>query len=723
MVEVKASEASGEGEGSAGSASLRGFRLFSPMEALNEALSLVRQDAVAFYTLSILGLGPLLGWLLGLEYVGVTRRLLETSTRYDDLVWVSALILPLLLGWKGICSLAQVYGGLEGLRRRALPPSERRALGPLGVGPLLGRALGRASAAIFAEFARASVLWLPMLLVWVWSLAVDPEMDLWARVLLLVVVVCFSAPVAVLLSAVSVSWMPAASGLALRRGVLPGLLVRGLGVSFALGFLGLLVGVNIMMGVKLLLFLLDALFAVEVGYWERFFSTDHRLYLLGVIALGLLLSEPVFRVAPTLAWVDAQVRRDALDLTSEVAEVRAATGRRVAGAATPENPSARGDRTSLTSSSSGLGVALGLAGALWLGWGAGEASAQDGRRVGVESLHEARRLAPASREEYWADLGELRTFVEGEQAQAPSAEEQAWWGEVLAQVDAVELEAGEERKRALALLLARLEGPRLLEGGEGEGEGVASPSSIREATRSILDEAAYRDLEGDAVRRDAPRLDLKERRQKKRAADCDAEEPAHQGGFEEPPSFEAPVEAFKAIALVLLVLALGVLGFVLLRRVLDRRAEAAARGVEGEGPRLSDIAAEEPGQEDVLAFSFGAWQARAEELASAGDYRLAVRCLYLALLVTLHRRGLIGYEPEGTNHEYEVELRRSISSRPEGQGGEVVLGGFGEVVNAFEYAWYGRYAVDAAAWERCRGALEQMGQAPLLRDAPEAEAP
>ncbi|MBK9924315.1 MAG: DUF4129 domain-containing protein [Anaerolineales bacterium] len=86
---------------------------------------------------------------------------------------------------------------------------------------------------------------------------------------------------------------------------------------------------------------------------------------------------------------------------------------------------------------------------------------------------------------------------------------------------------------------------------------------------------------------------------------------------------------------------------------------------------------------DALLTSSGAMQ-RAQSLSSQGDYRNAVRYLYLSSLLVLDERGLLRYDRSRTNREY----LRSISSKPE------LSKPLSDVIDVFDRVWYGFESVD-----------------------------
>src|SRR5574341_1903798 len=81
---------------------------------------------------------------------------------------------------------------------------------------------------------------------------------------------------------------------------------------------------------------------------------------------------------------------------------------------------------------------------------------------------------------------------------------------------------------------------------------------------------------------------------------------------------------------------------------------------------------------------------RAQALSAAGDYRTAVRYLYLSSLLLLEERGLLRYDLSLTNREY----LRSVAHLPE------LASTLRDVVEVFDRVWYGYQLLDAAAYAR-----------------------
>ena len=80
---------------------------------------------------------------------------------------------------------------------------------------------------------------------------------------------------------------------------------------------------------------------------------------------------------------------------------------------------------------------------------------------------------------------------------------------------------------------------------------------------------------------------------------------------------------------------------------------------------------------------------QAQNLSTAGDYRNAVRYLYLASLLRLDERGLLRYDRSRTNREY----LRSIDEKPE------LASNLKDVIDVFDEVWYGYQPLDKSSYE------------------------
>lgn len=90
--------------------------------------------------------------------------------------------------------------------------------------------------------------------------------------------------------------------------------------------------------------------------------------------------------------------------------------------------------------------------------------------------------------------------------------------------------------------------------------------------------------------------------------------------------------------------------------------------------------------------------AQAQRLASQGDYRTAVRQLYLASLLLLDERGVLRYDRTLTNREY----LDAVKSEPKTQSA------FEPLVDTFDRTWYGFAAVDQKEFEAYQKQVDKL---------------
>lgn len=91
------------------------------------------------------------------------------------------------------------------------------------------------------------------------------------------------------------------------------------------------------------------------------------------------------------------------------------------------------------------------------------------------------------------------------------------------------------------------------------------------------------------------------------------------------------------------------------------------------------------------------FDAELERAISRGDYRLAVRLLYLKCLKQLNDDGLINWQISKTNSAYLNELTDAGQRRY-----------FSQLTLQFEYVWYGDFAVDAGGFEQISEAFSNF---------------
>ncbi len=112
-----------------------------------------------------------------------------------------------------------------------------------------------------------------------------------------------------------------------------------------------------------------------------------------------------------------------------------------------------------------------------------------------------------------------------------------------------------------------------------------------------------------------------------------------------------------------------------------------ARGLSHNLVREAQTETEENASDELLT-SKGAFK-RAETLSMQGDYRNAVRDLYLSSLLVLDEQGLMRYDRSRTNREY----LRSVATKPE------LAKPLRDVIDVFDRVWYGFEGVDEQTYQ------------------------
>ena len=143
---------------------------------------------------------------------------------------------------------------------------------------------------------------------------------------------------------------------------------------------------------------------------------------------------------------------------------------------------------------------------------------------------------------------------------------------------------------------------------------------------------------------------------------------------------------FRYVLTILVSLLLALVLFFMMRELLANLVtEAEIAPGEGDGEEM--LTAE-------TAFK------RAQTLSGAGDYRTAVRYLYLSSLLVLDERGLLRYDRSKTNREY----LRSVAHLPKLA---VILR---EVIEVFDRVWYGYQVVDETTYTQYAARVAELRQ-------------
>ncbi len=98
--------------------------------------------------------------------------------------------------------------------------------------------------------------------------------------------------------------------------------------------------------------------------------------------------------------------------------------------------------------------------------------------------------------------------------------------------------------------------------------------------------------------------------------------------------------------------------------------------------RTATISQGETDLEDSDIFSIN-YQKEIDKAVEAGNYRLAIRLMFLRLLRNLSDKNIIQYKQDSTNFDYIMQLR-STAMYPD----------FSRLTRNYEYSWYGQFAID-----------------------------
>jgi len=163
-------------------------------------------------------------------------------------------------------------------------------------------------------------------------------------------------------------------------------------------------------------------------------------------------------------------------------------------------------------------------------------------------------------------------------------------------------------------------------------------------------------------------------------------------------SDSGPVDSSSLVIFVFAVLAIALcLAAILYYRSRRRNAAGAAN-------TAPIVPAPDVADEAVLANALppDEWLAKADELAVRGEWRLAVRALFLSTLSALHTAALVRVGRHKTNRDYLGELGRHGHVLP------ALVDAFADSMRTFEGSWYGDHAADETQFARCRGNVEAI---------------
>jgi hypothetical protein len=381
-----------------------------------------------------------------------------------------------------------------------------------------------------------------------------------------------------------------------------------------IGLIGLLL--NLYLAVLGVLFAGRSLLGLDIAFVDSFLSLKNTFVLLAIAASGVLLLEPLRVAQSALAYIDARVRQEGLDLQLAVDEAVRASEKR------------QGSRFGAVSRAAI--VLLACAAPV-------TAFAQE-----MTDDIEFRPLLPGSGPDGVAPPIDPATGDPTGTAMPPKDPDSLFFERFEpAPESSGDVEVREELERVL-------DRPEFIEYEDNRGK------SIREWLERFF--ADLFDVPDDVETPQGPNLALP----------------------------LPPGEIFIVLGGILLVLIVGYLAYTYLkdRTPSSSRAAPAAGEKPAEDPR--DRAPEEHLDDAAL-------------LARQGDYRAALRALYLATLVSLDRRGFIQFDPALTNWQYIRQMSPGATRRD-----------FAQFTRVFDYKWYGDEPTLESDYLVCRAIADRV---------------
>lgn len=100
--------------------------------------------------------------------------------------------------------------------------------------------------------------------------------------------------------------------------------------------------------------------------------------------------------------------------------------------------------------------------------------------------------------------------------------------------------------------------------------------------------------------------------------------------------------------------------------------------------------------EDIFAINY---QKEIDIAATKGNYRLAIRLMFLRLLKNMSERNIINYKQDKTNFDYLSELQTTPYYQP-----------FFRITRNYEYSWYGQFDISENAYHSIRRDFDMFNQ-------------
>jgi hypothetical protein len=98
--------------------------------------------------------------------------------------------------------------------------------------------------------------------------------------------------------------------------------------------------------------------------------------------------------------------------------------------------------------------------------------------------------------------------------------------------------------------------------------------------------------------------------------------------------------------------------------------------------------------EDIFAINY---QKEIDKAASQGNYRLAIRLMFLRLLRDMAEKNIIQYKQDKTNFDYLLQLQPTI-----------YYNHFFRITRNYEYSWYGQFEVNEETYQAIRSDFDKL---------------
>jgi hypothetical protein len=105
--------------------------------------------------------------------------------------------------------------------------------------------------------------------------------------------------------------------------------------------------------------------------------------------------------------------------------------------------------------------------------------------------------------------------------------------------------------------------------------------------------------------------------------------------------------------------------------------------------------------EDIFEINY---RDRIDKAVQEGNYRLAVRLMFLQMLKTMSGRNIIQYKQDRTNFDYLLQLRDTKHYHD-----------FFRLTRNYEYTWYGNFPVNDEAWQLIKNDFEKFNNTISVR--------